>query len=238
MLLYSLSALLIFAPMQPIICPIRNFPPNPPTTSPHPSFLLLCPLSLHLSPPFPKVTQLIAPYSHQLTPPAPPSSILPTSFGSSPCIPVSSTLFLPSFLHSTQPLPYPAPGYSLVWARCPVVPGDKWELSHSGFVLAAGSVGSGWHCKIPDEFLHSYSHLRWRWGGREGCWTRRKKVGRRKVPYCCIKDWEFGYIKWESYYVWRLEMYVLTSDIRQTAIITPAATDCVALWVVPSLNTF
>lgn len=82
-------------------------PLTPHIASPHPSFFLPCPLSLLLSRPFLKVTQLVAPYSHQLTPPAPPSPILPTSFGSLPCISVPSTLPLPFSSPLSNPLSLP-----------------------------------------------------------------------------------------------------------------------------------
>lgn len=166
--------MLTLEPVQPVTHPILIFfPLTPHTAPPHPSFLLPCPLLLLLSHPFPKATQLVAPYSHQLTPPAPPSLILPTSFGFSPCISISSTLPLPFFLHSALTLGLPRPWLKLGWACCPVGLGDKWELSHSGFVLAARSVGSGG----PAEFLMSvcsYNHLRWRCGSREGCRNREK----------------------------------------------------------------
>lgn len=55
--------------------------------------------------------------------------------------------FPPLFPTLYPTLTLPRPWLQLGWARCPVVPSDKWELSHSGFVLAARSAGSGWRCK-------------------------------------------------------------------------------------------
>lgn len=124
--------------MQPITNPI------------HPSLLLLCPLSLLPSHPFPKLTQPVAPYSHQLTPPAPPSSTFPTSFGSTPRISVCPA-FPPSFLQSTQPLPYPAHGECLagptaMW--CPVI-NESFHTQGLSWLLGRwGAVGT-------EEFLMS-----------------------------------------------------------------------------------
>lgn len=98
----------MFSPMHPIGCHKQIFSSNTTNSS---SFIFSPPLLL-LSRPSPKVTQPIAPYSHQLTPPAHPVQSSPPHLAprlASQCPPP----FLPSFLYSTQPLPYPAHGYSL-----------------------------------------------------------------------------------------------------------------------------
>ena len=53
-------------------------------------------------------------------------------------------LLHPSFLTlcPTLTLGRPRPWLQPRWACCPLKLGDKWELSYSGFVLAAKSVGS------------------------------------------------------------------------------------------------
>lgn len=83
----------------------------------------------------------------------------------------------PSLLHPSSPLsntlPYPGRVLQLCQTRCPAPPGDKWELSHSGFVLAAGLEvrgwrWCGWNYNIIDDSSQGYSHLRRRWGKRAG----------------------------------------------------------------------
>lgn len=115
----------------------------------------------------PKVNSASAPYSHQLTPPAPPSSTFPTSFGSKPWISVCSALPPhPSFLHSTQCLPYPAHGYSLagpIAMCCPVI-NESFHTQGLSWLLGWwGAVGT-------EEFLMSVCRVNATWDedGEEG----------------------------------------------------------------------